>query len=158
MQLILDLRLEFGAANQEEFEIAPESNENEKEHGIIHKKYKQEKFQRIFFDIPLLKYPNWLDVQNATPELIKIVEDCVEFMEENEQTEDYVNTLEGFKPHEILKLKRNLDIMKETLPCNVLSKNRRQFCQFITQYDQRRNLDFFKTFPELKEFWNECSK
>lgn len=156
LQLILDLRKEFGGKYQEEFLISPESNENEKLNGIIHKQYRQQKFQRIFFDIPLLRYPNWLNVQNATPELIKLVEESIKFMEENEQTENYGETFEGFKPHEISKLKRNLAIIKEGLSKTELENNRRQFYQFIEQYDYRRNVNFLKTFPELDNYLTVC--
>ena len=158
LQLILDLRQEFGGRNQKEFEIAPEATEEERAHGIEHKKYKQKRFQRIFFDIPLLNYPNWFDVKNATPELIAIVEDCVAFMEANEQDENYGKTLEGFKPHEILKLKRNLAMMKDGCDAKQLNTNRRQFYQFIKQYDERRQTDFLKTFPEMHQYWLECEK
>lgn len=158
LQLILDLRIEFGGENQKEFIIAPISSEKEKEQGIVHKQYVQKRFQRIFFDIPLLKYPNWFDVQNATPDLIAMVEDCVRFMEENEQDENYGKTLTGFKPHEISKLKRNLSIMKQQISEETLKKNRQQFRQFIIQYDQRRNTNFLETFPELKDFWDLCFK
>ena len=156
LQLILDLRVEFGGDNQEEFLIAPVENKNEIENGIVHKQYTQRKFQRIFFDIPLLKYPNWFDVQNATPELISMVEDCVEFMEENVQDENYGKTLTGFKPHEISKLKRNLAIIQEGLPKETLKKNRKQFLEFIKQYDSRRNLDFLKIFPQMENYYNIC--
>ena len=158
LQLILELRQEFGGRNQQEFEIAPVSTAEEQAHGIIHKKYKQKRFQRIFFDIPLLNYPNWFDVKNASPELIAMVEECVEFMEANEQASDYGKTLEGFKPHEILKLKRNLAMMKEGTSDEQLITNRKQFYQFIKQYDQRRNTDFLTTFPEMKPYWLECEK
>lgn len=158
LQLILDLRVEFGGENQDEFLISPESNDNEKSHGIIHKQYKQKRFQRIFFDIPLLKYPNWFDVQNSTSELISIVEGCVKFMEVNEQDENYSKTLTGFKPHEILKLKRNLTIMKEGVESKILEQNRKQFCQFIKQYDHRRKTNFLEIFPEMINYWKGCEK
>lgn len=156
LKLILELRKEFGGNAQEEFLIAPESTEEEKLNGIVHKHYTQEKYQRIFFDIPLLRYPNWFSVQNATPELIDIVKDCITFMEENEQTENYGQTLEGFKPHEISKLKRNLAIIQEGLPQAAINTNRRQFLEFIEQYDSRRNLDFSKTFPEMENYLKVC--
>jgi hypothetical protein len=156
LQLILDLRKEFGWKNQEEFDISPESTEVEKDNGVIHKKYKQQKFQRIFFDIPLLRYPDWFSVQIATPDLIKEVENCLDFMEENQQDENYRITFEGFKPHEISKLKRNLAVMNEQLNSQQLLNSRKKFCQFIEQYDERRSTNFLKTFPELKEFWLIC--
>lgn len=156
--LILELRKEFGWKNQEEFLISPIETENEKLNGIVHKKYKQKKFQRVFFDIPLIGYPNWFMVQNATPELISIVEDALQFMKDNEQKEDYHITFEGFKPHEISKLQRNLDIIKQGLSDSELMLNRKQFYQFIQQYDQRRGLDFLSTFPEMENYWTECKK
>jgi hypothetical protein len=156
LQMILDLRVEFGAKNQDEFDIAPEANESEREHGIEHKKYKQKKFQRIYLDIPLLKYPSWFDVQNAGQWGIDIVEDCVKFMKENEQQKDYHLTFEGFKPHEILKLERNLAIMKEGLNPVVAADNKRKFHQFIDEYDRRRNTSFVDTFPEMVDYYNAC--
>jgi len=77
-------------------------------------------------------------------------------MEENEQTENYGQTLEGFKPHEISKLKRNLAIIQEGLPQAAINTNRRQFLEFIEQYDSRRNLDFSKTFPEMENYLKVC--
>ena len=152
LQLILDLRKEFGAKNQKEFLIDPQSNQNEQDHGIVHKKYKQEKFQRIFFDIPLLTYPNWFVAQNADSELIKILEDCLDFMIQSEQESDYHLTFEGVKPHEISKLKRNIDIIKQGIPENEKKLNKLQFKNFIQQYDYRRSLSFNDTFPEMSNF------
>lgn len=156
LQMVLDLRKEFGGLNQEEFEIAPIATEHEKAHGIVHKKYKQKKFQRIFLDIPLLKYPSWFDSQNAGQWGIDIVEDCVKFMEANEQDANYTKTFEGFKPHEILKLKRNLAIMKETMSAETLVANKRKFAQFIEEYDRRRDTKFESVFPEMLEYYDEC--
>jgi sulfatase maturation enzyme AslB (radical SAM superfamily) len=156
LELILDLRKEFGGQNQIEFEIAPEATEEEKANGIEHKKYQQKKFQRIFFDIPLLNYPNWFDARNATPELIQQVEDCINFMIENEQDENYINTFEGFKPHEIMKLKRNLSVMKESFSEEILTSNKRKFYQFISEYDRRRETDFLSVFPKMIKYYNEC--
>jgi hypothetical protein len=156
LQMILDLRVEFGGRAQEEFDIAPEANDHERAHGIEHKKYKQQKFQRIYLDIPLLKYPNWFDSQNASPALINMVEEAVQFMRDNVQREDYRETFEGFKPHEILKLERNLAIMKEGKPEVTQETNKLQFYQFVNEYDKRRGTTFVKVFPEMVDYYNEC--
>jgi hypothetical protein len=158
LQMVLDLRKEFGGMNQTEFEIAPVATEHESAHGIVHKQYKQKKFQRIFLDIPLLKYPSWFDVQNAGTWGIEIVEECVKFMEENEQDANYTKTFEGFKPHEILKLKRNLAIMKDSLPQETLEANKRKFYQFIVEYDKRRDTKFETVFPKMADYYKECAK
>jgi hypothetical protein len=156
LQMVLDLRKEFGGLNQTEFEIAPVSTEHEIANGIEHKQYTQKKFQRVFLDIPLLKFPSWFDSQNAGQWGITIVEDCVKFMEQNVQAADYHLTFEGFKPHEILKLKRNLAIMKETMAAETAAANKRKFAQFIEEYDRRRDTKFETVFPEMLEYYREC--
>jgi hypothetical protein len=79
-------------------------------------------------------------------------------MEENVQDEDYSETFEGFKPYEILKLKRDLAIMRETLTEESQSINKRNFYLFINEMDRRRQTNFLQTFPELREYWKSCVK
>jgi hypothetical protein len=158
LDMILELRKEFGGRNQIEFDIAPDQTETEKEHNIVHKVYKQKKFQRVFFDIPILRFPPWLSIQNAGTYGITEVERCLKYMEENVQDEDYSETFEGFKPYEILKLKRDLAIMRETLTEESQSINKRNFYLFINEMDRRRQTNFLRTFPELREYWKSCVK
>lgn len=158
LEMILELRREFGGRAQTEFTIAPEQTETEKEHGIVHKVYTQKKFQRVFFDIPILRFPPWFSVTNATEKEIEEVERCLKFMEDNVQGDDYLETFEGFKPYEILKVKRDLAVMKESLPQNQKSINKRNFYLFIKEFDKRRGTNFLLTFPEFKNYWKECVK
>jgi len=158
LAMILELRAEFGGRSQVEFEIAPEQTETEKEQNIVHKVYTQKKFQRVFFDIPILRYPPWFSIQNAGEYGITEVERCLKYMEDNVQDGDYLETFEGFKPYEILKIKRDLAIMKESLPVEQLQLNKKNFYMFITEYDRRRQTNFIETFPELKMYWRECIK
>ena len=37
-----------------------------------------------------------------------------------------------------------------------LSSHLIRFYEYFTQYDERRNLNFLETFPEMKDFWNEA--
>jgi len=158
LEMVLELRAEFGGRSQVEFEISPDQTETEKEHGIVHKVYTQKKFQRVFFDIPILRYPPWFNIQNAGEYGINEVERCLKYMEDNVQGDDYLETFEGFKPYEILKIKRDLAIMKESLPQEQLLLNKKNFYMFITEYDRRRQTNFMETFPELKNYWRECIK
>lgn len=158
LDMILELRKEFGGRNQIEFDISPDQTETEKEHNIVHKVYKQKKFQRVFFDIPILRFPPWLSIQNSGTYGITEVERCLKYMEENVQDEDYSETFEGFKPYEILKLKRDLAIMRETLTEESQSINKRNFYLFINEMDRRRQTNFIRTFPELREYWKSCVK
>ena len=153
LEMILELRKEFGGRMQEEFNIAPPST-----HGIEHKQYKQQKFQRIWFDIPILRYPPWFSIQNSGKYGSDEVRRCIQFMEENAQGDDYLDTFEGIKPYEILKVKRDLAVMEQMLDPVQLELNNITFYQFITEYDSRRNAEFLEVFPELKQHYIECMK
>jgi len=158
LAMVLDLRAEFGGRSQVEFEIAPDQTETEKENNIVHKVYTQKKYQRVFFDIPILRYPPWFSIQNAGDYGINEVEHCLHYMEENVQGNDYLETFEGFKPYEILKIKRDLAIMKETLSQEQLLLNKKNFYMFIIEYDRRRQTNFIETFPEQKSYGKEGIK
>jgi hypothetical protein len=97
-------------------------------------------------------------IQNAGTRGIDIIKDCLEFMEQNVQDENYSTNFQGFKPYEILKLKRNLGIMEEGISAEELHQNKANFYRFIQQHDERRNVSFLKTFPEYKQFYNECKQ
>ena len=79
-------------------------------------------------------------------------------MEENVQGDDYLETFEGFKPYEILKVKRDLAVMKESLPIDQQSLNKRNFYLYIKELDKRRQTNFHLTFPEFRDYWKECVK
>ena len=158
LEMILELRKEFGGRSQVEFEISPEQTKIEKENDIVHKIYTQKKFQRVFFDIPILRFPNWFNIQNIGEYGITELERCLYYMEQNVQGDDYMETFEGFKPYELLKIKRDLAIMKESLPIDQQILNKKNFYMFITEMDRRRQTNFIETFPELKSYWKECIK
>ena len=46
-----------------------------------------EKFQRIWFDIPILRHPSWFSIQNAKPEEVAELKKVLEFMEKNGDNE-----------------------------------------------------------------------
>lgn len=158
LQLILELRREFGGRIQQDKFLTFEVNKFELQHKLIPKKYKLRKSQRIHFDIPLLDYPNWFDPKSATSDMIKSIEDSIEFMKQNEQTDNYLETFEGFKPHEILKLKRNLEVIKQGLPPEQLLKNKIQFYNFVNEYDKRKEKQFLDIFPTLKNYYKDCKR
>ena len=153
LEMILDLRKEFGGKSQKEYIINPPNTGD-----YIHPPYTIKKHQRIWFDIPILRYPPWFSIQNASEYEIAEVKRCIQYMEDNVQDDDYSETFEGFKPYEILKIKRDLAIMQELLPKQTLELNKINFYMFITEHDKRRQTKFIDTFPELKMYWKECVK
>lgn len=151
LQMILDLRQKFGGKNQKDYIFQPEPS-----HGVTHQPILYKKFQRIWFDIPVLHYPDWFKIQNSGEWGMEIIKDAIKFMEDNVQDENYTKTFTGFKPYEILKLKRNLGVMEQGISETELHQNKSNFYWFINQHDERRNTNFLETFPELETFYNEC--
>ena len=64
----------------------------------------------------------------------------------------------GFKDYEIQRLERDLEWMKKgkKLTKDYLQKQRADFYRFFNEYDKRRKTNFIGTFPQMKEFWQEC--
>jgi hypothetical protein len=153
LEMILDLRNEFDGTTQKEYVINPPPTGD-----YIHPPYTIKKHQRIWFDVPILRYPPWFSIQNAGTYEIEEVKRCIKFMEDNVQPPDAKDEDGGFKPYEILKIKRDLAIMQEVLPKETIELNKINFYMFITEHDKRRQTKFIDVFPELKMYWKECVK
>ena len=63
----------------------------------------------------------------------------------------------GFSNIEIQKMKRLYDYAIGTSDFNI-TKFRKDFVKFVDEYDDRRNLNFSETFPELMSMYNETKK
>ena len=64
----------------------------------------------------------------------------------------------GFTDLEIQKIKRIYDWMVSPEDEYETEKRRYNFYKFFQAHDERRGTDFKKTFPELADFYTECSK
>lgn len=108
--------------------------------------------QLIWFDIPQLHSPDYLNPK-LIPGLVYELERTLELMEKNK--DDRKHEFKGFSDFEISKIKRLIDWIKLDTGFNktLAAKN---FYKFFSQYDQRNNLNFLNTFPELEYFWEEC--
>jgi len=113
--------------------------------------------QRIWFDIPVLRNPAWQNIQVLPSVYQEYMEDAIAFMEQNKANEDYVD-YKGFKDFEIAKAKRNLELMKKSIPQQDLIRNRADFYKFFTEHDIRRNTNFLGVFPEMNDFWFMCEE
>lgn len=111
--------------------------------------------QRVWFDIPTLRTPVWLTVQNLPSNMYSLLDQAVKYMEANSTTQ--LGELIGFADFEIDKLKRNIDWMKS---CQYTENERqllrRDFYAFFKEYDYRKGTNFVKTFPELRLYWKQC--
>jgi organic radical activating enzyme len=113
-------------------------------------------YQRVWFDTPILRQPNWQSLQILPPVYTKRLQDVVDWMRENLETKN--KPFQGFKDYEVQRLQRAVDWMKEgsKLNADYVKLQRADFFRFFNEHNKRRNTDFIETFPEMQEFWNEC--
>ena len=113
-------------------------------------------YQRVWFDTPLLRTPTWQSLQILPSVYSDTLERVADWMELHKETADA--PFQGFKDYEIQRMRRDIDWMREgsKLDPNYVKIQRADFYRFFDEHDKRRHTDFLATFPEMREFWNEC--
>lgn len=109
---------------------------------------------RIRFDTPYLKEPLQYDMNILTKqEFMPYMWDALEFMKSN--LDDTAN--DKFTTVEYEKFKRVVDYMNTTVYSDEkLKEGRKDFYNWFTELDKRRNTNFIEVFPEMKKFYNLC--
>jgi hypothetical protein len=156
LEMILKLREEFGYENQRDKIIQPPDR-----NGFKHPPFIRKKRQRVWFDIPYLRYPDWMTIQLADQDMLNIIQENIDFMKANVLEDDlYGRKYTGFKNYEVLKLERDLAWAKEgdKMTDTELSDRLVRFYEYFSEYDRRRGLNFLETFPEMTDFWNEAKE
>jgi hypothetical protein len=105
----------------------------------------------------VLRTPSWQSLQILPESYVRILENVVKWMKLNRLDEDS-DRFDGFKDYEIQRLERDVDWMKKgkKLGEKYLHDTRADFYRFFNEYDKRRETDFLATFPQMKDFWQEC--
>ena len=116
----------------------------------LRQKYSKD-YQRVWFDIPLLRQPIWQQITLLPKAYQSIHADNIEYMRQNSGES---KGLHIFKDFEIQKMLRNLAYWKKNADASALVK--KNFYAFFTEHDRRRGTNFLNTFPEMEEFWMEC--
>ena len=113
-------------------------------------------YQRVWFDTPLLRKPEWQSLQILPPVYVTMLERVADWMELNLETSD--RPFQGFKDYEVQRMRRDIDWMREgsNLDPEYVKLQRANFYRFFNEHDKRRRTDFLKTFPQMREFWEEC--
>ena len=113
-------------------------------------------YQRVWFDTPLLRQPQWQSLQILPPSYAGVLERVADWMELNLETAD--NPFHGFKDYEVQRLRRDIDWMQEgaKLDPEYVVRNKADFFRFFNEHDQRRGTNFLTTFPEMSSWWKEC--
>jgi len=115
----------------------------------------QKIWQRIRFDTPYLKEPLQYDV-NILPkdDFMPYMEENLAFIKKNLDNNDKTK----YSTIEFEKFKRVVEYMRTThYPDYKVLEGRRDFANWFREHDRRRNTNFEETFPEYKEFFQQCS-
>jgi organic radical activating enzyme len=108
-------------------------------------------YQRVWFDIPLLRQPAWQQITLLPESYQEIHKANIKYMQDYSGAEE---GFDGFKDFEIQKMLRNLAVWKSEKAD--LTQHKRNFYAFFTEHDRRRGTNFLNIFPEMEEFWVEC--
>ena len=84
--------------------------------------------------------------------MLKIMQDDLKFMQDNREQEIGHH---GFQDTEVAKMARAVDYVTQNLN-NDKTNEMKQFYNFFTSYDIRRNKNFVETFPQFSHFYEEC--
>ena len=109
-------------------------------------------YQRVWFDTPLLRSPNWQSLQILPHAYSWKLEQVKAWMEQNILVEEQ-NRYDGFKDYEIQRMNRVIAMMKQQNNDNNIKAD---FYKFFSEHDRRHKLKFTNVFPEMETFWDEC--
>jgi hypothetical protein len=109
-------------------------------------------YQRVWFDTPLLRSPNWQSLQILPNAYSWKLEQVKAWMEQNILVEEQ-NRYDGFKDYEIQRMNRVIAMMKQQNNDNNIKAD---FYKFFSEHDRRHKLKFTNVFPEMETFWDEC--
>jgi hypothetical protein len=133
------------------------------EHILELRKQHSTTYQRVWFDTPVLRTPQWQSLQILPPAYTGILEEVIKWMKQH-QIKEGENRFDGFKDYEIQRMERDLAWMKngKKLTDKYINEQRADFYRFFSEYDKRRTgfdeyaRTFEEAFPQMKEFWQEC--
>jgi hypothetical protein len=121
--------------------------------GILEMRKKHSKdYQRIWFDTPILREPDWQNIQILPQSYHMIHEEAIDWMKQNIETRD--NRLHCIKDFEIQRMERDLAYMKKGT--QDVDRKRADFWKFFKEYDSRHDQNIQNTFPEMADFFHLC--
>ena len=115
-------------------------------------------YQKIWFDTPVLRKPEWQSLQILPESYCDRLEQLWAWMiRQHERPEE---PFQGFKDFEIQRLDRDIAWMREgqKLDGDYLRQCRGDFFKFFSEHDRRRGTDFLTTFPEMRAWWQKCER
>ncbi len=121
----------------------------------LRKTYSQT-YQRVWFDTPVLRQPEWQSLQILPESYADRLEHLWAWM--ITQVETVQDPFHGFKDYELARLDRDIAWMRAGQQMHPKQRQHHlaDFYRFFAEHDQRRGTDFLKTFPEMRAWWEEC--
>ncbi len=144
LEYILELRKQYSKTNQGIKYIPIYDPYTKHPDYVLHPR------QRIWFDLPLLRKPEWLEIHVLPDNYASYIQAGIDFMKANSDVSDFA----GFYDFEIAKAERNLKIFtdRSTVDLKTLRLNRMNFTNYLFQCDSRRGTNFTTVFPEFQDF------
>jgi MoaA/NifB/PqqE/SkfB family radical SAM enzyme len=113
-------------------------------------------YQRVWFDTPVLRQPAWQSLQILPESYAAVLERTADWMEINMETPE--DPFHGFKDFEVQRLRRDIAWMRkgQLLPAEQVNRDKADFYRFFSEHDRRRGTNFLNTFPQMRQWWEEC--
>jgi organic radical activating enzyme len=112
-------------------------------------------YQRVWFDTPVLRTPDWQSLQILPESYAYQLEKVADFMAANLEKES--DPFHGFKDYEVQRLRRDIAWMREGQKSDN-KQHRADFYRFFNEHDRRRGTDFLTSFPEMQSWWEQCKQ
>jgi organic radical activating enzyme len=112
--------------------------------------------RKVRFDTPYLKEPLQYDMQILPKqEYLKHFDNILQFIQDNKDENDRTkfSDLEYERFRRVRDYFANVDYSEERV-----NEGRKDFYNWFTEYDRRRNVNFVETFPDMVDFWNLCKQ
>jgi pyruvate-formate lyase-activating enzyme len=118
------------------------------------KQYHDPKRRRIRFDTPYLKEPLQYDMHILPKEeFLPYFDNILQFIKDNKDDNDTTK----FSDLEYERFRRVRNYFATVkYDDHRITEGRKDFYNWFTEYDRRRNTNLLETFPEMTEFWNVC--
>jgi organic radical activating enzyme len=118
------------------------------------KQYHDPKRRRIRFDTPYLKEPLQYDMHILPKEeFLPYFDNILQFIKDNKDDNDTTK----FSDLEYERFRRVRNYFATVkYDEHKITEGRKDFYNWFTEYDKRRNTNLLETFPEMTEFWNLC--
>ena len=110
--------------------------------------------RKIRFDTPYLKEPLQYDMHILPKEeYLPHFDNILKFMDDNRDENDATK----FSDLEYEKFRRVRDYFATVNYSEErVQEGRKDFYNWFTEYDRRRNVNFIETFPDMEKFWDMC--